>query len=176
MGGALALDAAWLFAAFLLIVVLFAVTLAARRFWLERGGGTVECGLRRPAGTGTWRLGVASYQPDDLFWYGALGVLLRPEEIFPRRTLTVVSRRPPGDDEAATLGPNRIVIETRTAPGGGDVELAMTEQALTGFLAWLEAAPPGSHLDGIGLTFPAGAPQDVAVAGAGLAGEDEQQV
>jgi hypothetical protein len=29
------------------------------------------------------------------------------------------------------------------------VELAMTEAALTGFLAWLEAAPPG-HLSGIG--------------------------
>ncbi len=27
------------------------------------------------------------------------------------------------------------------------VELAMTEQALTGFLAWLEASPPGSHLE-----------------------------
>ena len=30
--------------------------------------------------------------------------------------------------------------------GGGTVELAMGEAALTGFLAWLEAAPPGSYL------------------------------
>jgi len=29
---------------------------------------------------------------------------------------------------------------------GGTVELAMGEAALTGLLAWLEAAPPGSHL------------------------------
>jgi hypothetical protein len=27
-----------------------------------------------------------------------------------------------------------------------NVELAMTEEALTGFLSWLEASPPGSHL------------------------------
>ena len=47
MGGALALDAAWLFAAFLVILTLAAVGIAARRFLLERGGGTVECGLRR---------------------------------------------------------------------------------------------------------------------------------
>ena len=46
MGGALALDAAWLFAAFLIILILAAVGIAARRFLLERGGGTVECGLR----------------------------------------------------------------------------------------------------------------------------------
>jgi hypothetical protein len=26
------------------------------------------------------------------------------------------------------------------------VELAMGEEALTGLLSWLEAAPPGSHL------------------------------
>lgn len=151
MGGALALDAAWIFAGFLLLVVLTAVTLAGRRAWLERGGGTVECGLRRPAGSGSWRLGVASYEPDDLFWYGALGFLLRPEEVFPRRTLSVVSRRPPGPAEAATLGPDRIVVEARTGLPGEHVELALTDQALTGLLSWLESAPPGTHLDDLAL-------------------------
>ena len=33
------------------------------------------------------------------------------------------------------------------AAGGGTVELALGEAALTGLLSWLEAAPPGSHLD-----------------------------
>ena len=61
VGGALALDAAWLFAAFLVILTLAAVGIAARRFLLERGGGTVECGLRRSP-NGSWRLGVASYR------------------------------------------------------------------------------------------------------------------
>ena len=36
MGGALALDAAWLFAAFLVVLVLIAAGIAARRFLLER--------------------------------------------------------------------------------------------------------------------------------------------
>jgi len=52
VGGALALDAAWLLAAFLIILVLVATGIAARRFLLERGGGTVECGLRREPGPG----------------------------------------------------------------------------------------------------------------------------
>ena len=160
MGGALALDAIWFFAVFLMLVVLAATALAARRFLLERGGGTVECGLRRPARRGTWRLGVASYQGDDLCWYGALGVRFRPEQVFHRRSLTVLSRRPSLPSEAAALGPERIVVEVCTKspadyPDLSDghvesaedhVELAMTEQALTGFLAWLEASPPGSHL------------------------------
>jgi len=188
VGGALALDAAWLFAAFLIILVLAAVGIAARRFLLERGGGTVECGLRRGP-NGSWRLGLASYRPEELWWFGALGLTMRPDVVFPRRDLTVVSRRLPTEAEAASLGPGMIVVECRLgedsgqfgpapgqgsasgpvgmpgpadAPGaggaadpggaggaagsGGTVELALGEEALTGLLAWLEAAPPGSHL------------------------------
>ena len=92
MGGALT-DAVWLFAAFLVLLVVAAVVLATRRFLLERSGGTVECALRRldfagepdrvglpwhGLGHGGWRLGVLSYQRDELYSYGALGVLLRP--------------------------------------------------------------------------------------------------
>ena len=158
MGGALALDAAWLFAAFLIILVLAAVGIAARRFVLERGGGTVECGLRSP--NGSWRLGLASYQREELCWFGALGLSMRPDVVFPRRDLAVVSRRLPTEAEAASLGPGMIVVECQLSedseshglalagtPGQSrTVELAMGEAALTGLLAWLEAAPPGSHL------------------------------
>ena len=158
MGEALALDAAWLFAAFLIVLVLAATAIAARRYLLERGGGTVECGLRQPGGS--WRLGVASYQREELCWYGVFRVSMRPEEVFGRRDLAVASRRMPTAAEASVLGPGMIVVqcalgalgeEGLLAPGAspgraGTVELAVSESALTGLLAWLEAAPPGSHL------------------------------
>jgi hypothetical protein len=148
VGGALALDAAWVFAAFLLVLVLIASGIATRRFLLERRGGTLDCGLRRPAGQGSWRIGVASYQRDQLRWYHLFGVLLRPRTVLERRTLSVVSRREPGPAEASSLGPGLIVVECQVG-AGERVELAMSEAALTGFLAWLEAAPPGSYLDQI---------------------------
>lgn len=147
MGEGLAFDAAWLFAGLLILFVAVAVVLAARRYWLERGGGTVECGLRRPPGRGTWRLGVASYQRDELLWHGALGVALRPEHAFRRRSLEVTARRKPETSECTVLSPDWIIIEVKVGPAEDLVELAMTDQALTGFLAWLEAAPPGSHLE-----------------------------
>ena len=146
MGEGLAFDAAWLFAGLLILFVAVAVVLAARRYWLERGGGTVECGLR-PPGRGPWRLGVASYQRDELLWHGALGVALRPEHAFRRRSLEVTSRRQPEPSECTVLAPDAIIIEVKAGPAEDPVELAMTDQALTGFLAWLEAAPPGSHLE-----------------------------
>jgi len=133
------------------LLVLAAAALAARRFLLERGGGTIECGLRSPAGTGAWRLGLASYQRDELHWYGALGLLPRATESFPRRSIEVASRREPDAAEARVLGPQRVIVELR---GARHAELAMSSQALTGFLAWLEASPPGSHLQDIALIFP----------------------
>jgi hypothetical protein len=143
VNGSLAFDAAWLFAAFLALLVLAAAFIATRRFLLERGGGTVECGLRR--GSGPWRLGVASYQRDELQWISAFGLSQRPDETFPRRDLTVVSRREADVAEAATLGPGRVVVEFRLT-SGDTVELALAESALTGLLSWLEAAPPGGDM------------------------------
>jgi hypothetical protein len=111
VGGALVLDAAWLFAVFLIILVLAAAGIAGRRFLLDRGGGTVECGLRRQ--NGSWRLGVARYRGEELRWYGIFGLSVRPDEVFPRRDLTLVSRRLPTEAEAASLGPGMIVVECR---------------------------------------------------------------
>ena len=147
MSRALALDAAWIFAAFLIVVVLAAAGLAVRRILLDRGGGTVECGLRRPGGT--WRLGVAAYGADELRWYGAFGVLLSPEEVLSRRTLSVLSRREAAPAEVPRLGHGMVVVTCRAGSEGETVELAMGESALTGFLAWLEAAPPGSYSLGL---------------------------
>jgi len=152
-------DAVWIFAAFLVLIVAAAVAIATRRFLLERSGGTVECALRFPAGTGNWRLGLLSYQRDELYWHGALGVLLSPEQVFQRRALSVVSRRPVALEETSALGADRIVVEVAVKPStdasgsraGEHLELAMSDAALTGFLAWLEASPPGSHLEDFAL-------------------------
>jgi len=147
LGEALALDAAWLFAALLILLVLAAAGIAARRFLLERSGATVECGLRRPGPKSrSWRLGLASYQLDEFRWYGIFGVSMRPEQTFPRRDLAVVARRPPTEEEVTILGPGRIVAECQLG-ASATIDLALAESALTGLLAWLESAPPGSHLD-----------------------------
>jgi Protein of unknown function (DUF2550) len=143
MSKAIALDAAWIFAAFLVIIVLCAIGLAIRRMLLDRGGGTVACGLRRPGGT--WRLGVAAYEEDELRWYDAVGVLLTPEEVLARQTLSVQSRREVYPAEAALLGQGMVVVSCTTGETPETVELAMAEDALTGFLSWLESAPPGSY-------------------------------
>src|SRR5262249_5713254 len=143
MSETLALDAAWIFAVFLVGVVLAAATIAGRRVLLDRGGGTVECGLRRPGGAG--RLGVAAYGADELRWYNGVGVLLTPEEVLSRRTLSITSRRDADAAEAVSLGPGMVVVGCQAGESADTIELAMGEAALTGVLAGLEAAPARVH-------------------------------
>jgi hypothetical protein len=141
-GGQLALDAGWLLALVLLVAVACATVIAGRRTLIERGGGSVDCGLRRGRGR-RWRLGLAAYRPQELAWYPVFGVRLRPQQVFDRRALSVVARRPADPMEETSLGPGTMVVECETGPGSSRIEFALGEDALTGFLAWLEAAPPG---------------------------------
>ncbi len=152
MAGVVALVAGWALLLVLAVAALVAIVLASRRILLGRSGGTVECGLRAtPAAA--WRLGLAAYQPDQLYWFSAFGLRLRPDEAFDRRSLTVLGRRPAVPAEVVTIGAGTVVIECLTEPkdtlpAPRTVELAMSEEALTGFLAWLESSPPG-HVSGL---------------------------
>ena len=57
-------------------------------------------------------------------------------------TSTYVDRREPGGVEQLSLYPDHVVI--RCTSRDGDVELAMSQDALMGFQSWLEAAPPSA--------------------------------
>lgn len=149
MAGLLALIAGWMLLLVLAVAGLVAGGLATRRILLARAGGTVECGLRSGQAA-SWRLGLVAYRPDQLRWFSAFGFRLRPQETFDRRSLCVLARRPAAPSEAHSIGSGTVVIECQVpaAAGTRKVELAMSEAALTGFLAWLESAPPG-HASGL---------------------------
>jgi Protein of unknown function (DUF2550) len=142
-GGRLALDAGWLLLVVLVVALASATGIAVRRTLIERSGGSVDCGLRH-AGDRRWRLGLAAYQPGELYWYPVFGLRLRPGEVYARHALSVVSRRPADPVEMTSIGSDAVVVECDTGQAAAArVELALSEDALTGFLAWLEAAPPG---------------------------------
>ncbi|XRQ05096.1 DUF2550 domain-containing protein [Actinomadura welshii] len=145
MGEHLALDAGGVLAAVFLVAVLLYAAMAVRRRLFARGGGAVECSLRelpREGGApGVWRLGIGRYKGDALHWHRVFGFRSRPRQVIHRRGLVVSNRRRPDPEEADGLLPDVTIIEVRD--GDLTVELAMGASALTGFLSWLEAAPPG---------------------------------
>lgn len=129
-----------------LLVSLPVLSLALRRRVLQRGGGTVDLSLRlkRGAHGRGWVLGVGRFDGDSLQWYRVFSLAMRPRRTLSRRDLAVLKRRDPQGPERLALLAGAVVMECRSSTGR--VELAMGPSAVTGFLAWLEATPPGATL------------------------------
>jgi hypothetical protein len=124
------------------------VVFSLRRRWLARQGGAIEMSLRlKPRGHGRgWVLGVGRFVGDELQWFRVFSVSTRPRRTLHRRELEVRARRTPKGPEALALQKGMEVVELRAA--GARVEIALDTSALTGFLAWLEARPPGAAMPG----------------------------
>ncbi|MFD2090562.1 DUF2550 domain-containing protein [Blastococcus deserti] len=122
-----------------LVVVLVVAFLLRRRFLLS-GLGAVTMWLR-PGGSRRWSVGVAWYGGDVLLWYRGLSLAVRPHERLCRSEIRVSSRRTPNRDDLAL--PSDVVVLAIATPEGPR-ELAMEGSTVTGFLSWVESAPPGS--------------------------------
>ncbi len=134
----------------LILVGIAAVGLGSfflRRRAIGRRGGIFNCSLReRPAPRGKgWMLGVARYSDDTLEWYRVFSWSPRPRRRLTRRGLVVTRRREPSPAEAYALLPGAVVVDC--ALHGRPLELGMDNDTLTGFLAWLEASPPGRDVN-----------------------------
>lgn len=142
----------WISVAELLAVALVVVLvvplalLVVRRRWLARQGGLFDCSLRLTTttpGTG-WVLGVARYSGDNLEWFRAFTLSLRPKLIFPRSQSRAGAQRDPDAIESVLLYDEARVVRLELSDGSG-WDLAMSPASLTGLLSWLESSPPGAR-------------------------------
>lgn len=118
--------------------------LALRRRVIARRGGTFDCSLRlRDAGHGKgWVLGICRYSGDVVEWYRVFSYSPRPRRTFVRRDLQVLDSRDPYGVEVFSLLSGAVVVRCRCR-GEATVELGMSPGSLTGFMSWVESAPPG---------------------------------
>lgn len=138
----------WLatFVGLVLLVVLAGVgvtALARRRLRRLRAGG-IDVALREhrdEPGRG-WHIGVAHYRGEEFAWYRALSLRSGPDWVLNRGNVEITTRRAPAAGETYTMPAGSVVLHL--ARPGTDIELAMGPDALTGFLSWLESAPPSS--------------------------------
>ena len=121
----------------LLLVGLVVAFLLRRRFLLS-GLGAVTMWLR-PVGSAHWAVGVAWYSGNDLLWYRGLSLSVRPTQRLCRGEFAVEGRRRAGGADLP-LPAESVVLTCRTA--AGPQELAMDPSTVTGFLSWIESAPP----------------------------------
>lgn len=126
----------------LLVAVLLIVSLTWRRVRLVRQGG-IDVALRStPHDQGSrWHPGIGRYSGDELIWYRVTSLRSGPDSVLRRTALEIIGRRDPAGSEAYAMPSDATVVRCRGH--AGEVELAMDRDALTGFLSWLESAPPG---------------------------------
>lgn len=142
-----------------LVIVVLAVALGAlaafalRRRLIQRPGATFDCSARLTepgtlvldqSGKG-WHYGIARYNRDAVEWFRVFSYAPRPRRVLERSLIEVVERRTPQGQEELALLSGAVVLSCMH--GDTPLELAMSEDALTGFLAWLEAAPPGQRVN-----------------------------
>ncbi len=90
-----------------------------------------------------WTLGIGRYSGDVLECFRIFSLAPRPRRRLERCSVTYLGQRAPQGMEVHAIYAGHVVIACRTSRGV--VELALAPDALTGLLAWLEAAPPGRH-------------------------------
>ncbi|MBM2621282.1 DUF2550 domain-containing protein [Actinoplanes sp. LDG1-06] len=124
-----------------LLALLFAVFF--RRRLLMFGGGTIRLQIRVTAlvpGRG-WSTAIGQFAGGTLRIHRLFSFAFRPKRILDRGTTTVEGRRPPEGPERLTMPAHWVIL--RLATTLDEIEIAMAESTVTGFLSWLEAAPPG---------------------------------
>ncbi|GAA4675213.1 DUF2550 domain-containing protein [Phytohabitans rumicis] len=126
-----------------LILLAFVAVLFVRRA-LVAGAGTIKLNLRVSTmldGRG-WSPGFGRFVGDELRWYRMFSFAIRPKRVLSRHGLVVERRRPPEGQERLTMPTDWVIL--RCLSHHAPVEIAMAKSTVTGFMSWLEAAPPGA--------------------------------
>jgi hypothetical protein len=133
---------AWFGIGIALLLVLLLLLFLRRRL-LMRSGGTITLQVRVTTvvpGRG-WSAGLGVFADDDLRFYRMFSLAPGPKRVLSRGGLAVERRRRPEGPERMTMPADWVVL--RCTSHQAPVEIAMAASTVTGFLSWLEAAPPG---------------------------------
>ncbi|MEU7801789.1 DUF2550 domain-containing protein [Micromonospora arborensis] len=127
------------------VVILGALlTLFVRRALVTRSGGIIRLSVRVTTvldGRG-WSPGFGRFAGDELRWYRMFSFAIRPKRVLSRKGLAVERRRLPEGQERLSMPADWVIL--RCTSHHAPVEIAMARSTVTGFLSWLEAAPPGA--------------------------------
>jgi hypothetical protein len=136
----------------LLAVLLVLALIFIRREVIARRRGAMGMSMRLSTyvpGRG-WAPGLGQFTGDELRWYRLFSLGVRPRKVLVRHNLTVEQRRAPEGAERLSMPEGWVVLRcsavAKSAYSRGKssdgVEIALAEPAVTGFLSWIESAPP----------------------------------
>lgn len=135
--------------------LLFLPGIFLRRRLLMLRGGTIRLQVRVTTmvpGRG-WSTGIGQFVDDELRFHRMFSFGIRPKRVLNRRGLIIDNRRGPEGPERLSMPDHWVILRCANggpqasggthASGGTQLEIAMAETTVAGFLSWLEAGPPG---------------------------------
>lgn len=143
----------WWFVDSLLLIVLvllgLLVGLLVRRRLLARSGAAFDMSVTRgtEAQAKGWMHGLAVYHDTELFWFRTFSLSLRPRYRLTRGDVRIDGRREPVGLEVHAIHAGHLIVGSQNASGVR--QLAMSPNALTGLLSWLESSPPGQRVNNV---------------------------
>jgi hypothetical protein len=130
--------------AILVVVVLAIVMIAVRRSMLGRAGAIDICWRRSRSSDGNgWVLGQGRFRDNEFLLYRSFSPWPGAARTLHRGSLKLGGRRPRVGTEPDLLPVDAVIV--RCTDGGTQIELALSEQALTGLRSWLESLPPATR-------------------------------
>ncbi|WP_181775675.1 DUF2550 domain-containing protein [Amycolatopsis pittospori] len=130
----------------LTILAVLAAWYSLRWVRMRRGGGvSVALRWRPDEARSSWHLGLGRYEGEQFVWFRVWSLRTGPDRVFERESMEIADRRDPSGTEAYAVPEGSIVLRCESATQEA-IEIAMGPGALTGFLSWLESAPPGRRL------------------------------
>lgn len=132
-----------------IVLVLLLMGLLVRRRILARSGGAFDMSVTRATESQVkgWMHGVAVYGDTELAWFRTFSLSWRPRYRFTRGDVLVDGRREPIGHEVHAIHGGHLIVGTRNASGVR--QFAMSPNALTGLLSWLESSPPGQRVNNV---------------------------
>lgn len=136
--------------AVLLLVALIIVPLVflyLRRRWLTGQGGAFDCAMRRVGEDPTfrWHLGMGRYRGEELQWFRAFSLSMRPALRLRRGQIHSSAAREPSRADSFLLYDNSCVLTVRDATRGRSYYFGVERDVATALMSWMEAAPPGLY-------------------------------
>lgn len=136
-------------AVLVLAVALLCAGVLLRRWLVARSGISFDMSVNPHAGphAAGWMLGTAVYGESELLWYRTLSFSPRPRHRFTRGEVVIDGRREPTGHEQHSVTAGHLIVQSQNADGVS--QMAMTPDALTGLLSWLESSPPGRGVNNV---------------------------
>lgn len=131
------------------LVVLLVLGLLVRGRLLARSGGAFDMSVTRGSEPGAkgWMHGLAVYGDAEVRWFRTFSLSWRPRYRLTRGDVQIDGRRQPVGDEVHAIHPGHLIVSATRA--SGVQQLAMSPNALTGLLSWLESSPPGRGINNV---------------------------